>query len=152
VAYHGELLDQCALLHLDLSTVKAVAVSGDGPNLCGHLLLAVGPFDKTTYFHIAEPYGRPRYMSADGYKRYLKESQKAELNTIYLSLPNPAGAQSYLCGMMAKKWLWGFVPNNCVAFVEEAVQAGGVEWSSWSNCPVVALTPPRHCANRQFFN
>jgi len=39
---------------------------------------------------------------------------------------------------MANKWTWLVVPNNCVAFVEEVIKAGGGTWSSYSNCPDVA--------------
>jgi hypothetical protein len=39
---------------------------------------------------------------------------------------------------MAKKWTWAILPNNCVAFVEEVIKAGGGKWSSYSNCPDIA--------------
>jgi hypothetical protein len=39
---------------------------------------------------------------------------------------------------MANKWTWLVLPNNCVAFVEEVIKAGGGTWSSYTNCPAVA--------------
>jgi len=37
---------------------------------------------------------------------------------------------------------WGVLPNNCVAFVEEIIAAGGGNWNSYSNCPAVATADP----------
>lgn len=42
MSYSGEILDQCGLIQIDCSQVAVVAVSGDGPNICGHLLLYAG--------------------------------------------------------------------------------------------------------------
>ena len=39
MSYDGETLDACGIIELDLSKAYVVAVSGDGPNVCGHLLL-----------------------------------------------------------------------------------------------------------------
>jgi hypothetical protein len=96
MAYHGEILDKCGLVDIDCSNVAVVAVSGDGPNVCGHLLLHTGPNRGGLYFHVAEFHGRPRYMNESGYGRYLREAGKTELRRRYLSLPNPRGA--LLCG------------------------------------------------------
>jgi hypothetical protein len=138
MAYHGEVLDQCGLIEIDCSEIAIVAVSGDGPNVCGHLLLHTqkrGGY----YFHVAgKVRGYPHYMSESGYRRYLRESGKTELRRRRLSLPNPQGALLYLEGLMANKWTWGAIPNNCVAFVEEVIKAGGRYWSSYSNCPDLA--------------
>jgi hypothetical protein len=41
--------------------------------------------------------------------------------------------------LLSKSWLWGVLPNNCVAFVEEVIAAGGGTWSSGSNCPAIAV-------------
>ncbi|MER2602124.1 MAG: hypothetical protein ABTR27_07185 [Candidatus Competibacter phosphatis] len=138
MAYHGEILDQCGLIEIDCSLIAVVAVSGDGPNVCGHLLLHTGPSRGGYYFHVAELRGYPRYMSESGYQRYLRESGKTELRRRYLSLPDPQGALLYLEELMAKQWTWLVLPNNCVAFVEEVIKAGGGTWSSYSNCPAVA--------------
>ena len=137
MAYHGEVLDQCGLIEIDCSKIAVVAVSGDGPNICGHLLLYT-PNRGGYYFHVAEFHGYPRYMSESGYRRYLREAGKTELRRRYLSLPNAVGALLYLEGLMANTWTWGGIPNNCVSFVEEVIRAGGGTWSSYSNCPDVA--------------
>lgn len=139
MGYHGEVLDQCGLIDIDCSQIAVVAVSGDGPNVCGHLLLYTGPSRGGYYFHVAGEWkGHPRYMSETGYRRYLREAGKVELRRIYLSLPNPRGALQYLEGLMANTWTWLVLPNNCVAFVEEVIKAGGGTWSSYTNCPAVA--------------
>lgn len=44
----------------------------------------------------------------------------------------------YMEGLMANKWTWLVIPNNCVSFVEEVITAGGGTWSSYSNCPDIA--------------
>jgi hypothetical protein len=134
MAYHGEVLDQCGLIEIDCSKIAVVAVSGDGPNICGHLLLHT-PNRGGYYFHVAEFHGYPRYMSESGYKRYLREAGKIELRRRYLSLPNSQRSLLYLEGLMANTWTWGVIPNNCVSFVEEVIKAGGGTWSSCSNCP-----------------
>lgn len=138
MSYAGEVLNQCGLINIDCSSVAVVAVSGDGPNVCGHLLLHTGPGRGGFYFHVSDLRGYPRYMNESGYRRYLKEAGKTELRRRYLSLPDPEGARTYLEGLMASKWTWMVLPNNCVAFVEEVIKAGGGSWSSYSNCPAVA--------------
>lgn len=138
MAYHGEVLNQSGLIKIDCSQFDAVAVSGDGLNICGHLLLHTGPSSEGYYFHVAELNGYPRYMDESGYRRYLSESGKNELRRIYLSLPLPQEASRYLERLMSNKWIWGGIPNNCVAFVEEVINAGGGIWSSYSNCPDLA--------------
>ena len=42
--------------------------------------------------------------------------------------------------VLSKPWAWALLPNNCVAFVEDIVAAGGATWSSASNCPAIAIT------------
>ncbi|MFH1844614.1 MAG: hypothetical protein ABIF77_15545 [bacterium] len=139
MAYTGEIMNACGMINIDLSKVAVVAVSGDGPNICGHLLLHAGPSRGGYYFHVAgEIHGYPRYMSEAGYKRYMREAGKTELRRRYLSLPDPNGALMYLEGLMANKWTWLVLPNNCVHFVEEVIKAGGGTWSSYSNCPDIA--------------
>jgi hypothetical protein len=138
MAYSGEILDQCGLIEIDCTNVAVVAVSGDGPNVCGHLLLHTGDSRGGYYFHVAELRGYPRYMSESGYRRYLSESGKRELRRRYLTLPDPQGAAQYLEALMAGTWTWLVLPNNCVAFVEEVIRAGGGTWGSYSNCPDLA--------------
>ena len=138
MGYHGDVLDACGLFNIDCSTIAVVAVSGDGPNVCGHLLLYTGPEGAGHYFHVAEFHGHPRYMSEAGYHRYLRESGKTEIRRRYLTLPRPNGARLYLENLMSQSWTWLVLPNNCVAFVEEVIRAGGGDWSSYSNCPDLA--------------
>ena len=139
MAYDGEFLDQCGLLDIDCSRIAVVAVSGAGPNVCGHLLIATGRPGSSIYFHVALISGYPKYMTEAGYQRYLRENGKSEIRRRLLSLPNPEGAQLYLENLMANNWTWVVLPNNCVAFVEEVIHAGGGEWGSYSNCPSVAI-------------
>lgn len=136
--YDGEFLNQSGVLDIDPTQVAVVAVSGSGPNFCGHLLIATGTPGESLYFHVALVRGYPKYMTEAGYSRYLRENAKTELRRRSLSLPNPNGALLYLEGLMANTWTWGVLPNNCVAFVEEVIKAGGGTWSSASNCPSVA--------------
>lgn len=138
MAYDGEILDQCGLLDIDCSRVAVVAVSGSGPNVCGHLLLGTNASGNTLYFHVAVVRGQPKYMTASGFSRYLKENGKSEIRRRHLALPDPSAATVYLEDLLANTWTWGALPNNCVAFVEEVIHAGGGEWSSYSNCPSVA--------------
>jgi hypothetical protein len=70
MGYDGEVLDQCGLIDIDCSRVAVVAVSGDGPNVCGHLLLYTGRSRWGYYFHVAGEWkGHPRYMSETGYRQ-----------------------------------------------------------------------------------
>lgn len=138
MAYDGEILNQCGLLNFDCSRVAVVAVSGSGPNVCGHLILGTGGGANPLYFHVAVVHGYPKYMNEPGFQRYLKENGKSELRRRFLSLPDPQGAALYLENLMANTWTWGALPNNCVAFVEEVIHAGGGDWSSYSNCPTIA--------------
>lgn len=137
MAYEGEVLTTCGDLNIDCSRIAIVAVSGSGPNFCGHLILCTRS-NPPMYFHVAEVYGVPRYMSEQGFQRYLKENGKTEIRRRYLELPNPEGANLYLENLLANTWTWLVLPNNCVAFVEEVIHAGGGTWSSYSNCPTIA--------------
>jgi len=125
-------------LNFDCARVAVVAVSGSGPNVCGHLILGTGRGADVIYFHVAEVRGVPRYMNEAGFQRYLKENGKTEIRRRYLSLPNPDGASLYLENLLSNTWQWLVLPNNCVSFVEEVIHAGGGDWSSYSNCPAVA--------------
>jgi hypothetical protein len=152
MAYDGEVLDQCGVVDMDCTRVAVVAVSGSGPNVCGHLLLGTGIGGNTNYFHVAELRGYPKYMTPAGYGTYLSENGKSEIRRRTLSLPNPSGASMYLEELMANKWTWGVVPNNCVAFVEDVIAAGGGTWSSYSNCPSVATADSIETRATRFLN
>jgi hypothetical protein len=137
MAYQGEFLDACGTINVDLGKIAVVAVSGSGPNVCGHLLL-YSPSRGGYYFHVASINDYPRYMSETGFRQYLRENGKKELRRIYLALPNPQNALIRLEQLISETWLWVLVPHNCVAFVEDVLEAGGAEWSSYSNCPALA--------------
>ena len=140
--YNGEQLEACGVIEIDLREIEIVAVSGSGPNACGHLLLHTlsrGGY----YFHVAEVRGVPRYMTPDGFRRYVRENHKSVLRRIKLELPNPSGAEAYLEQLLAEIWWWRVIPNNCVAFCEEVIQAGELDWGSYSNCPTLAADVPQ---------
>lgn len=142
MAYEGDVLNVCSLTNVDLTRVEVVAVSGSGPNVCGHLILYT-PSRGGYYFHVAgQVYGPPRQMSEAGFRRYLKENGKRELRRIPLQLPDPRGAERYLERLMAHNWFWGVLPHNCVAFCEAVLKAGGAQWDSYSNCPAIATDVP----------
>ena len=140
MAYEGEWLNACGILKPDFSDSHVVAVSGSGPNVCGHLLFHAGNY----YFHVGTGdqlggiKGYPRYMNKGGYARYLRENKKKELRRIAVKISKPKAALEYIETVMSERWTWGVLPNNCVAFVEEVIQAGGSKWSSKSNCPALA--------------
>lgn len=130
--YNGDEVVINPLKPSDFTHTCAVIVSGDGVNMCGHALLHVGD---SWYFHVAGRNNLPRFMHESGYMRYLKENGKREYGRWIITLPNPAGAHRKLDELLAKKWLWLVVRDNCVSFVEEVVQAGGSKAGMYFNCP-----------------
>ncbi len=146
MTYEGEILTACGAIQLDFSKVYIVAVSGDGPNICGHLLIYAST-GGGYYFHVTgDPAGKrlgrlrgyPMYMNDSGYRRYLKETGKSELRRRQVDVPNPTAAALYVENLMSDKWTWAVLPHNCVSFVEAVIKAGGGTWGSYSNCPAVA--------------
>jgi hypothetical protein len=135
MSYSGEIMDQCGVIEIDCSSVAVVAVRGDGPDGCSHLLIHTGPARGGYYFYVTELHGYPRYMNEIGYRRYLRETGKTEIRRRNLTLPDPQGASRYLEKLMASKWTWLVAPDDCVAFVEEVIRAGGGTWGFYSNCP-----------------
>jgi hypothetical protein len=133
--YVGSELSEC--LNVPFTSAACVIVSGDGINLCGHALLYASGY----YYHVAGVYDRPRYMSEQGYRRYLAEAGKAELGRYPRHLTRPGAAYSKLQQLMSARWLWGVLPNNCIVFVEQVLQAGGAtNFGLYSNCPVMMLS------------
>lgn len=101
------------------------------------------------YFHVAgELRGFPRYMTEKGFERYLKENKKREFRRVAFALPNPAAAEKCLEELLSQKWRWMVLPHNCVVFCETVIQAGGLNWGSYSNCPVFATDVPQSELNR----
>jgi hypothetical protein len=146
MAYEGDVLNACGLFALDLREVAVVAVSGSGPNVCGHLVL-YQPARGGLYFHVAGLHGYPRFMTEPNYRRYLRENRKRELKRIAMKLPDPTGAEAYVERALGRSWFWGVLPHNCVAFCEEVIRAGGGSWSSASNCPILAADVPQDLIN-----
>jgi hypothetical protein len=141
MGYHGDVLNYTPA-DLDFSTVYAVIVSGDFPNPCGHALLFVPTTkalssDDGYYFQVAQAYGFPLIMRTSDYGRYLLDNTKREITRYAVSISNPQGAFNKLILLMGKKWVWGVLPNNCAAFVEDIVSAGGSSAGLYSNCPTL---------------
>jgi hypothetical protein len=131
--YEGEIMHQCMLKPFDFKSTCVVIVSGDGPNFCGHMILHAGSF----YFHVAGTNDPPRYMFADGFTRYLKETGKTEIRRTFVKIPNPTGAHRKLEELLATKWRWLLLPHNCASFCEDVVAAGGSKAGLYSNCPAL---------------
>jgi len=130
MAYEGGRVTACYVFKF--SKVAVVIVSGAAANPCGHALL----FVDENYFHVARFRGYPFLIpGATKYARYLKENGKREIRRIPVVVKDSQAANLKLNELLSKKWTWGILPNNCVAFVEEVLAAGGVGWSCWHNCP-----------------
>ncbi|TFW34211.1 hypothetical protein [Massilia horti] len=130
--YDGDEMHQCPIKPFDFHHCYAVVVSGDGINLGGHVLLHTG---SGWYFHVAGRKHRPRFLREEGYMNYLRKSGKHEIRRWMIQIPNPAGAHAKLEELLTKQWRWLVLPNNCVAFVEEVVKAGGSSAGMYFNCP-----------------
>lgn len=74
-------------------------------------------------------------MREAGYDRYLTDHGKRELRRTHVPIPNPDGAHRKLEQLLATQWSWFVLPNNCAAFVEDVVRAGGSTAGLCSNCP-----------------
>jgi len=131
--YIGDIMHSCFLRPSDFNHACAVIVSGDSINFCGHALLHIG--GTGWYFHVAGFNEVPRFMNEAGYKRYLKEGGKHEIRRTLVPISNPVGAHRKLEDILAKRWQWLLIPNNCASFVEEIVQAGGSKAGLYLNCP-----------------
>ena len=130
--YKGVHLFHCSIIPFSWRHSYLIVVSGDGPNRCGHALIKAGIY----YFHINGRNNRPYYMGEAGYRRYLKENGKTELQRKRVSLPNPEGAQRKLEELSAKPWGFRLFSHNCVNYVEEIFRAGGSRFNNLLNCPV----------------
>lgn len=134
MAFDGEVLDVC--IPIQFAAAACVIVTGDRLNPCGHALL----WADGHYFHIAEFHGRPKHMDEQGFQRYLSENGKSELGRHRRQLQWPNEAYVKLNELLIKPWLWMMLPNNCIVFVEEVLQAGGAtNFGLYSNCPTLQL-------------
>lgn len=124
MSYEGELMRACPSTMFDFSRTYAVLVSGSRFNPYGHMLLNTGARGGR-YFHVSDLYGNPRTMDEQQFQRYLRENAKTIVSVIRVPVPRPHDAQAKLEQVLAAKWVWGAVANNCETMVEEIVQAGG---------------------------
>lgn len=132
VPYDGDVMVHNVIRPSDFKHCCAVVVTGTPANFCGHALLHTGG---GLYFHIAGFNNKPKIMTQNGYLRYLKENGKREIRRWVVSIPDPAGAHRKLDELLAKRWLWLMLPQNCASFVEEVVRAGGSKAGQYFNCP-----------------
>jgi len=130
----GDVMLHNVIRPADFKHCCAVIVSGDGLNFCGHTLLHTGG---GLYFHVAGFNEVPRLMSEAGYRRYLREGGKHEIRRWPIRIPDPEGAHKKLGELLAKRWQWLLLPNNCSSFAEEVVQAGGSKAGHYLNCPSI---------------
>lgn len=132
--YIGFIVRSCMLQAEEFRHAAVIVVSGAAWNPCGHTLLRIGGTGGM-YFHVAEVRGMPRAMQSSGYERYLKDHDKSELKRTVVHLPDPGGAHLMLEMLLAKRWNWFALPNNCASFVEDVVRAGGSSAGLYFNCP-----------------
>lgn len=76
-------------------------------------------------------------MNQKGYERYLYENNKIELKRVRVKIPNPQKAKRKLKQLTYQRWTWMVLPNNCVHYVEEILQAGGCDFNLKSYCPKI---------------
>jgi hypothetical protein len=134
MAYSGERLMSCFSVPFDWSQTNVVVVSGDGVNFCGHALLNTGNRGGY-YFHVAGIYNHPLYMNEAQYQHYLRQNKKKELQRGRIPIKHPQRAEAKLQEFASKRWAWMVLPNNCSAFVEEVLEAGGANIGNFWNCP-----------------
>jgi hypothetical protein len=133
MAYEGEILNACGVIQIDFSDTYIVAVSGDGPNICGHLLIYSakgGGF----YFHVTGDTtasgikkfrGYLMYMNDVGYRRHLKETGKRELRRRKVELPNSSRAFLIYRKTACREVGMGIIATYCISFVEAVIEVGG---------------------------
>ena len=134
MAYLGDRMNMCNAQMFNFHTTQAIVVSGDGINLCGHMLLNTGG-SGGMYFHVAGVHDYPRYMNANGFDRYVRENKKRVLRRQHVHIPDPTASHHKLEQLLADRWRWMVLPNNCANFVEEVVRAGGSKAGLYFNCP-----------------
>src|SRR5437879_3622436 len=96
MAYLGERMYACPDTPLKWDNAYAVVVSGDGPNICGHLILNVGGiggiYFQVTGDTISEIRNYPRMMNEPGYRLYLASHKKKELKRFRVTISKPDAA------------------------------------------------------------
>ena len=144
MAYEGDVLVECPA-DIDFTNCWAVVVSGASWNPCGHMLFCCGTNSADAwYLHVAGQgvkeamgvWGYPKFMRGDSnFYRYLTDNGKREIRRVDVHLRNPAAAYQKLMALMADKWFWGVLYNNCAVFAREIVVAGGGSLEVLLNCP-----------------
>jgi len=144
MSYEGEVLTQCPG-DINFANCWAVVVSGAKWNPCGHMLLCCGTNSEDSwYFHVAgqgvrEAYGvwgYPKFMRGDSnYYKYLADNGKREIRRLNAHIKDPGAAYRKLESLMADRWFWGVLVNNCASFVKEIITAGGGSLEVLLNCP-----------------
>ena len=129
---------------MNLSVLQAVVVSGASWNPCGHMILCAGTSSTNSwYFHVAGQGTRefwgvwayPKFMREAGFNQYLQENGKHEIRRLDTQIQDSDAAYQKLTQLMAGKWFWGVLLNNCASFVKEIIAAGGGDLSVMLNCP-----------------
>ncbi|HEX8692262.1 MAG TPA: hypothetical protein VF746_07580 [Longimicrobium sp.] len=116
-----------------------IIVSGTGPNLAGHALLKLSN-TMAGYAHVDAPYDYPKFMSPDGFAKYLSAEGKTIWGEISVRVPNMEAARTALNAAAQQQWVWLGVAHNCVDFAVEVLNAGGANLpANMSNLPKEAL-------------
>lgn len=144
MAYEGEILKMCPS-DIDFTNTWAVVVSGASWNPCGHMLLCCGLDSESSWYlqvagqgvrELLGVYAYPKFMRGDkSYNRYLRENKKRELRRLDAKITNSSGAYKKLMDLMAEKYFWKVLPDNCVTFTREIIRAGGGDLKVLLNCP-----------------
>lgn len=147
MAFEGDQLTVCPP-DINFTVTEAVVVSGATWNPCGHMLLCCGSNSGDAWYahvagiagnggglHVAGVYGYPAFMREEGYQRYLKENKKREIRRMDAKIQNPRAAYAKLTSLMADKWFWKVLPDNCAQFAKDVIAAGGGDLRVMLNCP-----------------
>lgn len=132
LVHYGQVLIATPAWLDTITHAEIVVVTGDTP--CGHALLCL---NRQHYIHIGVLFGKPRYLNTETYCKYLAEHEKTEAYRRQVHLTKVQGLKSHLSRIIESNWLWGVIPNNCYAFVEGALDAGGAlgNYHKTHNCP-----------------
>lgn len=119
---------------LNWNRTYVVIVTGEIPNVCGHMLLCVDE----QYFHFdgPGPLNPPQYLGDNqDYINYLRRWDKHEFMRRLAPVVYPERAEKKLNELLGKKWFTMLFIHNCATFVKEVLLAGGNFWSFMEICP-----------------
>lgn len=135
--YDGEEISYCDPNAFASGRGEVVVVSGDGINICGHVLLNVVGFG---YRHLRGETARPRYLRTSlGFDRYLRENQKRVYGRYSFEFSSPACATRRYCHLIAEYWKYGLIRHNCASFVRSILSAGGISGNFPVQCPNLSI-------------